>query len=299
MYDLEPLASTTVHPEKLPTFTFNPSNCDSPGYCIMKTLKFRTPNINPAICKPGHRDALEAIRFGFHSVPDLIRAGKPAVFIHPKLQLRGNYDHLAAFVENGKDAMIHQNIERLIQIDPKTVPVKEGLTALQTLLVYLATFITSSGQHEQTYTASLLIILSEWTQILLVSAQTRMPHKQSPWQQWLFGESIRRTVIMSYILSFALSGFYGYCSNWLFMESLPFDGRMGLWMAESPQAWIAAAHARTGEEVGERLNSIHEFAEKLDRSDNFRGDVFLALLAFGHNGGERSHELTPGGTRLD
>jgi hypothetical protein len=80
------------------------------------------------------------------------------------------------------------------------------------------------------------------------------------------------------------------------MESLPFDGRPGLWMAESPQAWIAAARARTGEEVGERLDSIHKFAENLDRSDlTICGDLFLAMVAFGHNGARWSHELRPCG----
>jgi hypothetical protein len=67
-------------------------------------------------------------------------------------------------------------------------------------------------------------------------------------------------------------------------------------MAESPQAWIATARARTGEEVGERLSSFHEFAEDLDGSDhNFCGDLFLALLAFGHNGSRGKHELRPSG----
>lgn len=56
-------------------------------------------------------------------------------------------------------------------------------------------------------------------------------------------------------------------------------------MAESPQAWIAVAHARSGEEVGERLNSYHEFAEALrGQMPDFFGDVFLALAAFAHNG---------------
>ncbi|KAF4634062.1 hypothetical protein G7Y89_g4039 [Cudoniella acicularis] len=296
IYDLEHLNAPTGQPEKLPKFSFNSSNCDSPGYCVMKTLKFRASDIDPAICRPGHEDALEIIRLGYQSVPDLVRAGKPAVFVHPKLQLHSNYNHFAAW-ETGKGGVSNESFKRLIQINVKTVPVKEALTALQALLVYLATSLSSSGQAEQINADKFLNVLSEWTQALLASAQTRMPRNQSPWQEWLFGESVRRTILMSYTLSLALSGFkYGYCSNWLFVESLPFDKRVGLWMAESPQAWIAAARARTGEEVGERLNSFHEFAENLDGSDhNFCGDMFLALLAFGHNGGKINHALRPSG----
>lgn len=91
---------------------------------------------------------------------------------------------------------------------------------------------------------------------------------------------------MAYVLNLSVASYkYSYCSNWLFIESLPFDARCGLWMAESPQAWIAAAHARCGEEVGERLNSYHEFAESWKgRTPDFCGDVFLGLVTFVHNG---------------
>ncbi|KAH6665528.1 hypothetical protein B0J14DRAFT_233399 [Halenospora varia] len=286
MYDLEPLNTPAGQPETSPTLSFNPSICDSPGYCIMKTLKFCGSDIDPAICRPGHEDALGIIRLGYQPVPDLVRAGKPTVFVHPKLQLHSNYNHFAAFGGTGKSGVSYEIFNRLIQIDVKTVPVEEALTALQALLLYLATFLFSPSQIEQANAEKFLDVLSEWTQTLLESAQTRMPRNKSPWQQWLFGESVRRTIIMSYVLPLALDSFkYGYCSYWLFVESLPFDKRAGLWMAESPQAWIAAAQARTGEEVGERLTSVHEFAESHDGSDpNFCGDMFLDLLAFAHNG---------------
>ena len=91
---------------------------------------------------------------------------------------------------------------------------------------------------------------------------------------------------MAYVLNLSVFSYkYGYCSNWLFMESLPFDARPGLWMADSPQSWLAVAHARFGEEVGERLNSYHEFSEALHgQMPDFGGDMFLTLIAFAHNG---------------
>lgn len=91
---------------------------------------------------------------------------------------------------------------------------------------------------------------------------------------------------MAYALNLSVFGHkYGHCSNWLFMESLPFDARPGLWMAESPQAWIAAAHAMCGEEVGEQLISYHAFAEAIrGQTPELCGDAFLTLLAYAHNG---------------
>lgn len=263
----------------------------------MKTLRFRAPDIDPAICRPGHGDALEVLRLGFRSVPVLVRAGKPAVFVHPKLQCSVDKHFVAGLGEGGEGGVGCESFKRLVEMNVKAVPVKEALAALQALLVYLATSFFSSSQTEQgdENAERFLPVLSEWTQALLAAAPTatKMPGRnQSPWQDWLLGESIRRTIIMSYVLALALAGFqYGYCSNWLFVESLPFDRRAGLWMAESPQAWIAAAGARTGDEVGQQLNSLHEFAESLHVSPlvdhNFRGDLFLTLLVYAHNGGSR------------
>ncbi|KAL2826870.1 hypothetical protein BDW59DRAFT_62111 [Aspergillus cavernicola] len=279
-YDLEPLNAPAVHPGTLPKMSFNPSVCDTPGYCMMKTIRFRSPSIDPAICGPGHPDSFEVLRLGYKPVPELVKAGHPAIFVHPKLQIHC-HNHLAALVEFG--SVSYESFRRLIQLDLRAVPIKETLTALQALLVYLATFISSVNEVEK---KKYLNILSDWTQVLLESAQANMPQDQSSWQAWLFGESVRRTIIMSYGLAMTLSSFnYGYCTGWLFLESLPFDRRAGLWTAESPQAWIAATGVRTGEEVGERLISYHKFAVNLDGSNfDFRGDTFLALLAFSHNG---------------
>ena len=97
---------------------------------------------------------------------------------------------------------------------------------------------------------------------------------------------VRRTIFMAYVLNLSVFSYeYGYCSGWLFMESLPFDARPGLWMAESPQAWISVAHTKSGEQVGEQLSSYHEFAEAFHgQSPDFCGDLFLILAAFAHNG---------------
>jgi hypothetical protein len=287
MYDLEHLNAPA---------SSKPLDYDSPGYCVINTVQSLTMNIDPAICAPGHEDALQTIRLGYYSVPRLVKAGRPAIFVHPGLQLNDGHDHFTAFEKTENGIVSYEMFERLTKVDVKTVPIKGALLAHQALLVYLATFLFSSDEAEQTNAESYLGLLSEWTQNLLESARTRMPRNQSPWQDWLFGESVRRTIIMSHALNFTLSSFkYGYCSNWVFLESLPFDRRPGLWMAQSPQAWIAAAGVRTGEEIGEQLNSFHEFAGQLEGSDiNFHGDTFLHLLVFSHNG-TKNHAPGPGG----
>ncbi|KAL3478702.1 hypothetical protein BJX99DRAFT_256118 [Aspergillus californicus] len=278
-YDLEPLNAPVTRPKNSLQLSFNPSVCDTPGYCLIKTVKARS-DVDPAICEPGYPDAFEVLRLGYDDVSGLVKAGRPATFVHPKLQLHSHCNHFAALL--GPGGVSYQGFKRLLQLEPRTMSTEEALTALQALCIYLARFYF----EEERLTGGLLGVLHDWTGALLASAEANMPRDRSPWQAWLFGESIRRTIIMSCALSMTFTSFnYGYCTGWLFLESLPFDRRAGLWMAVSPQAWIATAGVRAGEEVGERLVSYHEFAESLDRSNSdFHGDTFLSLLAFAHNG---------------
>ncbi|KAH6667727.1 hypothetical protein B0J14DRAFT_170821 [Halenospora varia] len=286
VYDLEPLNAPCTEFEKVLTFGFNLSNYHSLGICIIRNLKLQASDIDPAICVPGRENALEITRLGFDTVPELIRARKPASFVHPKLQLPDIHNHFTALVENEAKGVSCESFKRLIQIDIKTLSLKEVLTALQALLVHLAASIFSPSPIEQEDADKSLSILYEWTQTLLACVDAGMPKSQSPWQDWLLGESVRRTVFMAYGFNISVCSYkYGYCSNWLFMESLPFDARPGLWMAESPQAWIAVARARSGEEVRERLKSYHEFAGTFHgQTPDFCGDMFLSLVAFAHNG---------------
>ncbi|PCG99276.1 Hypothetical protein PENO1_050500 [Penicillium occitanis (nom. inval.)] len=286
-YDLEPINAPTGKLEVAPQLSFNPSNCDTPGYCVFKTLRLRPDDVDPAICRPGHEDAFELVRLGFQTVPGMLKAEKPAVFVHPKLKMRHySYDHVAIFRKMGNEAVNERNFKNLLHLNIKTVPMEEALTAVQALLIYFANFLFAPSEGEQFDTVQYLNTLFAWTQALFPSAQNEMPRDQSPWQEWLFAESVRRTILMSYAITMATSSFkYGYCANWLFVESLPFDSRAGLWMAESPQAWIAAARVRMGEEVGEQLQSYHEYSEsRMGMKDDFHGDIFLKLLVNSHNG---------------
>lgn len=190
VYDLVPLNPSLTETEKLRKFGFNLSNYDPQGLCIMRTLKkLRAPGTDPAVCTAGPDSALEVTRLGFGTVPDLIRDGKPASFVHPKLQIPGIYNHFAALVEKNTKGVGCESFKRLVQIDIKTVSLKEALTALQALLVHLAASIFSSFPAEREEAEKRFGILSDWTQNLLACVDAGMPGSESPWQDWLLGES--------------------------------------------------------------------------------------------------------------
>lgn len=284
VYDLEPLSASVTQSGQQPNLSWGSSAIDTTAYCVIRRVS-ELSHIDPAICPVGDPNDLKFVHLGYQPVLDLLKSGKPAIFIHPKLQMHHNCNRFDALgdIENG---VTRESFKRLIQLDVNVVPIMEALTALQSLLILVATLVS----NKQVTGKDFLDLILAWTESLLASAQTKMPPDQSPWQAWLFGESVRRTIIMSYTLVMSISSFqYGYCSHWLFLESLPFDKRVGLWMAGSPQDWIAVAGTRTGQEIGEQLISFHEFGETLNGSDDdFHGDSFLALVALGHNGAQQS-----------
>ncbi len=67
MYNLEPL-TPLLQSEKLFTLDFNLSSCHSLQFYIMKTLKLRAPDIDPATCVLGHDSAVEITKLGFDMV---------------------------------------------------------------------------------------------------------------------------------------------------------------------------------------------------------------------------------------
>lgn len=189
VYELEPLKAPPTESEKVLTFGFQLSNCDSLGVCIMRTIKLRDPYVDPAICDPGHDNCLEITRLGFDTVPQLVRAGRPAIFVHPKLRLPSICNHFTSLTENNAKGVKSESFKCLIQIEIQTVSPKEALTALQALLVHLAASIFSPSPTEQEEAEKSFQILSDWTQMLLAFVDAGMPKSQSPWQDWLLGES--------------------------------------------------------------------------------------------------------------
>ncbi|KAL7899972.1 hypothetical protein HDV63DRAFT_372352 [Trichoderma sp. SZMC 28014] len=285
VYDLEPLSASAVDMKKDSKTVSSTFSSIESGYCVIKTLTSLSSS-NAVIYNHEETFVLDMMRIVVQSVHDLLWKCKPALFIHPWLQIQGNYNHYAVLTENQTGGVNHPSFKRLLKLDIKTVPILEALTAVQAFLVHMTTSLFSPDPMEQANAEKYNGILSVWTQVLLTEAQPRQPQALSPWQRWLFGESVRRTILMSHavaLLFFSLK--HGLCSNCLFFESLPIDRRLGLWLSESPQAWIAAAGVKLGKDVGEQLSSLHEFAQDLDMaSPNFSGDIFLTLIVIGHNG---------------
>ena len=222
----------------------------------------------------------------FLRVPEAIMSEHPAVFIHPKLQLPPSHSQVPPIRDPLNGIVPQEQLQRLASIDFSHISLEEQLTALQTLLVLTAPLLISEEPVKQERAEPWLKIADAWAQDLLHVAVSEVLGNKTPWQQWLLAESVRRTIAMTYVLQCCFNAWkHGYCSNWLFLESLPFDRRPGLWMAKSPQAWIAAAGCSTGKQVGTQLISVHEFGTSMKEVDStLCGDQFLSMVVIAHNG---------------
>ncbi|MCJ1390361.1 hypothetical protein MMC18_003220 [Xylographa bjoerkii] len=107
-------------------------------------------------------------------------------------------------------------------------------------------------------------LLINLTDELWRRAPSQISNSLSPWQAWLYAESLRRTIIISHLLrDFHSMLKYGYFTHTLFIETLPFDVRTSLWDASSTDAWGAHDIGSQSSLVSWReLTTIFEKGEK-------------------------------------
>jgi len=117
-----------------------------------------------------------------------------------------------------------------------------------------------------------------------------MPNNLNRWEGWVLGESIRRTILMVYIVGGTYCAWSrGYCNHELFIEALPFDARSDLWGADSEGEWTATLNRgqdRPGIGNGPcHLVSCHEFTTSFIRKPFDPGlDTFQKLVLIAHHG---------------
>lgn len=243
-----------------------------------------------AIRMVGGRTSLEYLIRGLARIPDLARRGRPSPFTHPKLRFDNYHTLLAETIDRlthpSSQGLDDQKFKDILASDIISIPFDKALSTVQSLMLHLLIHLFSPDPATQAKAESHFGTLSEKAQHLERLARDRVLRGLSPWQAWLQGESTRRTILTSYVLVCAHTSWrHGYCMHRLDFEAFPFDGRPGLWMAESAQAWIAAAGEVHGEMVGPRLVSFHEFGGENPRmSWDPEGDIFLDMMVVAHKG---------------
>ncbi|KAH8178594.1 hypothetical protein LIA77_00113 [Sarocladium implicatum] len=221
---------------------------------------------------------------------------RPAVFIHPGIKQSEASRWLSQAVEDVSSCVdiqpSHDNFQALLRAESADRTLGTILIEVQAMMLYLLTFMFWSNATAPAEARSYFAYLTERVKQLEDRVPDFTGQGLTPWQAWLFAESIRRTILSSHVLTCVFfQGRYESPGAKMHMESLPFDDRGGLWLAETPQAWMAAAGARRGADVETSLVSWHEFGCKSPSvCMGEDGDAFLSMMLVCHNG-KRSLEL--------
>lgn len=288
-YTLEPLSEN----RNAKWASINTSLDELSECCFLRlALELDANKIHPALLASADWKTMSYILWVIRQTPECVRNDQLAPFIHPKLQFRGTNNYLAR-IEDIWKTPDNEHFRELLAVKHSEVHLYDAISAHHALMLYLIKFVFCPELSTQNSAESYFNLLDKWSESLYNTAADRMPAGLSAWQAWLLGETTRRTILMAAILPCAYSGWkYGVCRPKLCFEALPFDGRIGLWQAESPQAWISSAGVKTGSDVGTQLVSFHEFATSgifLNPDD----DTFLSLALVAHNGKRRHRPIAP------
>lgn len=129
----------------------------------------------------------------------------------------------------------------------QATPLEELLASIQALILFHILQLFDGDIRQRSIADRNMDTLRAWTTRLKVQAEDLRP--AASWQEWIFAESIRRTVIFSTLLD----GLYsvlkvGYCTKVKELSMLPFDPRAQVWNHNTRTAWFAE-YSQMGSDV--------------------------------------------------
>lgn len=151
-------------------------------------------------------------------------------------QVGGNY--LANHRLNTLRSTIRRLLRSATQVPsfPETLAYAQSITLAQ-IIRLLSSTDQDSDQIERDNEDMWALTHTLWQ-----NAPTQLSSTLSPWQAWLFSESVRRTIMVCNILLAVYSSLKrGYTIHSLCVEALPFDLRTQLWDVRTEEEWEVAA----------------------------------------------------------
>ncbi|KAF3388793.1 Transcription factor gsfR2 [Penicillium rolfsii] len=135
----------------------------------------------------------------------------------------------------------------LLQQVSQTTSLEELLASAQALMLFHIIQLFDGDVRQRSIAERNMDTLRTWTTRLQVQAED-LGHASS-WEEWIFAESIRRTVIFSLLIDSLYSSLkHGYCTNVKLLSMLPFTAGSKLWDLNTSAAWFTES-SQTGSEV--------------------------------------------------
>ncbi|OOQ83128.1 hypothetical protein PEBR_36607 [Penicillium brasilianum] len=125
----------------------------------------------------------------------------------------------------------------LVEQVHQTTSLQELLASVQALMLFHIIQLFDGDIRQRSIAERNIDTLRAWTTRLQVQAEDLS--QTTSWQEWIFAESIRRTVIFSALLDSLYSSLKnGYCANVKELSMLPFTSKSRLWTITTSAAWL-------------------------------------------------------------
>ena len=131
--------------------------------------------------------------------------------------------------------IMQQKFDELIESHPTLHRFEDILASVQALMLYLSIRLFDGDTQQRRLAESYVHTLGQWARQLWKTAPSQTPGSLSPWQAWVFAESVRRSILVACLIHSAIKR--GYSEHTLFVEALPFDLHTTKWDAQSTMDW--------------------------------------------------------------
>lgn len=256
------------------------------AFCLKKTLDSNSRSLStPGVEIPVTTDLENTLYVigQLSHLADLVLQRLPTPFIHPEL----HSDTLRHFLVTSGQKEV-DFVVGISSLDERNTSLLNLVTATQILILFLS-HAAFGEKQERPIISQAFKLLARWRGTLWASARDRMPSDLSPWHNWVLAESIRRTILMSYLVEGLFSAWTkGWCCHSLFISALPLCPNGKLWLAETAAEWT---NLTTSGKTDADLMFFHEFSESFTRKPwNFGDDDFQRLILTTHHGREAVEE---------
>lgn len=209
------------------------------------------------IAKGYEQDIISFLVSGMQQFPVAFAQNMKTLFIHPKIyEAPSAFDtaqdllalcqlHIRAKQKttlantNTIGAVLHQKVAHLHRHVGRTTNFSQLLSCTQTLLLVQSILLLDDSYNgDLPYSEKTATILTDLAEQLWQQAPIQLPSTMSSQRAWLFAESVRRTIIVGFMLRSVYSlKKRNYSVRTPFVDSLPFDLRTSLWDADSHEVW--------------------------------------------------------------
>lgn len=222
----------------------------SPTLLTLPTLPFRACPEVVVLENWSMRQMLKSIK----SFPQMFAQNRRTLFIHARLYdeylpdpiqdaftVSASYHAKTPETEQMILRIVESKAAGLVQRDSQLDSLQDLLAAAQALVLFLIIQLFDGDIRQRSLAEQNLSTLSSWTMQLNVRLYEL--ETSTTWPEWIFAESIRRTVIISAFLgNFYSTLKVGYCTKVRALSMLPFTADPQLWDASSYTSWLNESH---------------------------------------------------------